>query len=309
MSCQIQPCCAVGAPLSRIVSCRHSGSTAACVQHLQGCICDASAIKQRPNNLAASKLPWPGCRRNTRVFGQALLQPVLAVPTVPAAHNRVLMEHCWSADPAARPSTKALQECIGLMIADRQHSLGRPVSSVDAGESPQVVRHTPQAPTYGCGHNLSVQLAAQPHLQQQEQQRQPTPLRLPSHSQPQRMPRPFTLPVQLPQAQHHDQQQGADPHQHLRDACSQLPTSSHSLRSVSYDSSGHALTTSSSLGTSGSSRFAQEPCAAGKRMSAATVAALAPAGAPAAAGSAAEQDRARHADRSAPPSQGFVRDL
>lgn len=192
------------------------------------------------------------------------------------------------------------------MIADRQHNLGQPVSSssVDAVESPQGVRQAPQASVYGGGRNLSVQLAAQPHLphlpQQQEQQRQPLPLRLPSHSQhskqQQRMPSPARVPVQ---AHHHDQQQGADMHQHLRDACSQLPTSSHSLRSVGYDSSGPlALATSSSLGTSGSSRFAQEPCAAGKKFST-----------PAAAGSAAEQDGASLPDRSATPSQGFVRDL
>ncbi|WIA16690.1 hypothetical protein OEZ85_013348 [Tetradesmus obliquus] len=49
-------------------------------------------------------------------------------PSMPEDY-RLLMERCWSTNPADRPSSKMVCECLALMLTDRQQALG--LSSVE----------------------------------------------------------------------------------------------------------------------------------------------------------------------------------
>jgi hypothetical protein len=168
------------------------------------------------------------------------------------------MEHCWAAEPSERTSTKALLECISLMIADRQHSLGLPVrSNLDAVDREFVRQHSSSD---GSANKVVMQQLAQLQQQQQQQDphRQPTPARMPHHHQQHHQQqqtsayRVMSSPVHVARQQ---QQQ-----QHSQDALGQYALV-HSLQSSGHESSGQHLTHSSHGSGPGSVKACQDQCA------------------------------------------------
>lgn len=98
------------------------------------------------------------------------------------------MEHCWATEPSERPTTKALLECLGLMIAERQHSLGlRVTSSVDSVDREYCKQHglSDGFATQQLAGQRVKEVELQQRRQQQMLERHPTPARLPPHLQQQ----------------------------------------------------------------------------------------------------------------------------
>lgn len=65
---------------------------------------------------AFEKLQHPGQFYESVVLAD--LRPVIP-PGMPA-DLQILMEHCWSSDPAARPSIDRVLQCLEFMVSERQ---------------------------------------------------------------------------------------------------------------------------------------------------------------------------------------------